>query len=134
MAGIYFFSQSTSLRSRNRIRYSLRFFEFARKNFAERAEFPRAAKRIGPLSQIEGASSSVNEEVPGSAFRLKAASPLLAQLPLERQIGRLVTLIYLQDQYLVRYLSSRLCNIIRKSTCMWIQVYGKFAAGSKFHT
>ena len=41
--------------------------------FAERARFLRAVKGSGgPLSQIEGTSSSVNEEVPGSAFRLKA--------------------------------------------------------------
>jgi len=58
----------------------LRFF--GRKKFAERSRFPRAAKGIGPLSQIEGISSSVNEEVPGSAFRLKAAFPSLASFHL----------------------------------------------------
>lgn len=37
-------------------------------------------KGSGPLSQIEDASSSVNEEVLGSAFRLKAASPRSREL------------------------------------------------------
>ena len=41
------------------------------------------------------------------------------ELPLERWIDRLVTLIYLWDKYLVRYLPSRFYNIMRKSiVCM----------------
>lgn len=45
--------------------------KFAREKFAESAP----GKRIGPLSQIEGASSSVNEEVPGSAFGSEVLLP-----------------------------------------------------------